>query len=256
MQWQKQSDIDFLGDQDAADVLEKCNLALMLGEWNGKGYFRCKVKDGRAVWVRRSVYGAEMVYAAFLAPWGSLFDTDTVETDAMIEIYKPDGWRTKTLDGIRTYATLSDEERALRAKAREDKAREKRQEAAALKEDLRAAKEREKAEKAAAEAREASSAFMEGEVTAIECKATGRATLCRILRMVEGAPVLVRMKAQDMTMDDVEAAYPRGYVWRSLAKWPDGRESEWRRGRMSKASFWALSCRLGVSQKRTNRNKA
>jgi hypothetical protein len=249
MEWQKLSDTEWLGEQDGAAVLSSAHLAIMLGDWNGKGYARFRLSDGRAVWVRQSISGKPGLYPAFIAPWGSLFDCDTVPDDDMALSVKPEGWRTKPLDGIRTYTVLTDAERAERAerKAAADAAK------AAQKVEKAAARALAAAERTAAtrETRKhAIGAFEAGALAAIEAT-TGGTTMCLVVALGDDRlPSLVRLSdtGLGLTRNSLSAEFPQGYRWRSLSKWPNGADKVWRSGRTTTKTYWALTCKLGGAE--------
>lgn len=248
MEWLNTSDITWLGEQDAAAVLSNAHLAIMLGDWDGKGYARFRLSDGRAAWLRFSLrYSSPKPYVAYLAPWGSLFDFDHVPDDAMLCTVKPEGWRTKSLDGIRAYSAAADPNRAENRAAQAEKAAQKAQAA-----ELRAAKAAERARLAEEKRKRSVGRFETGAFAAIELT-TGEAIMCFVVALsIDGLPDVVRQSdtSHDLTRNSLSAMYPQGYRWRSLSKWPKGAERVWRSGRSKVKTYWGLTCKLGGAEGR------
>jgi hypothetical protein len=251
MEWLNASDSAWLGEQDSAAVLSSAHLAVMLGEWDGRGYARFRLSDGRAAWVRTAAHHRDKVYAAYIAPWDSLFNRAVVPDRDMILTVKPEGWRTKGLDGIQVYTVPSEAERAARKAATDAR----RAEAVAAR---RAIADAKRAEAAAERERRASERhvaangrFEAGTLAAIEAT-TGGTAMCLVVALGEDRlPSLVRMSdtGLGLTRNSLSAEFPQGYRWRSLSKWPNGADKVWRSGRTTTKTYWALTCKLGAAEK-------
>ena len=80
---------------DSGAILDAAAMAYALGTWPEGDVLRVMGADGRAVWVWASGAGGSSLLCAAVAPWGDVWDVDTVAEYVFFGAVPPDAWVTK-----------------------------------------------------------------------------------------------------------------------------------------------------------------